>query len=279
MVENDSDDEYQLNDPDALTLESDNAFDMEPDNSSVKAGHESPDFKRIIRHGLIVIGAIFLLLFLYKVVGTYLSNKQSNSSEIEITPAPAMMSAEKQVQTKPLPLLQKSTPIKTQASQLVTNEKNIVPEPQDKQLSVLEQQQQTMSTQVIELNTQLSTLSSTMNDMTSKVAVLNQMIVNLNEKIDTQSSQLLSMQKKKVENVRSRTFASPSKQHATSVVRYYLQAVIPGRAWLVAENGTTLTVREGSTLVGYGFIRSIDTKQGRVFTSSGKTIKFSQADS
>lgn len=263
MVDNDSDDEYQLNDPDALTLESDNSFDVKPDDSTHKTGHETLDIKRIIRHGLIVIGVIFLLLFLYKIVGTFLSNKQEKNSQIDITPIPTLMVPEKNVQTKSLPIIQQPK---------ITNS-------DDKQFSSLERQQQTMGIQVTEMNTQLGSLSSTMSEMTAKIAALNQMIVALNEKIDTQSAELISMQKKKIEPVRSRDFKQHVKVPSIPVVRYYLQAVIPGRAWLVAENGTTLTVREGSSLAGYGFIRSIDPKQGHVLTSSGKVIKFSQADS
>ena len=60
---------------------------------------------------------------------------------------------------------------------------------------------------------------------------------------------------------------------------YYIQAVIPGRAWLIATNGSTLTVREGSTIPGYGIVRKIDPNLGKVFMSTGKVIRFSQLDS
>ena len=62
-------------------------------------------------------------------------------------------------------------------------------------------------------------------------------------------------------------------------MQYFIQALIPGRAWLVGENGATVTVNVGSRLPGYGIIRVIDTNLGRVATSSGKIIIYSQRDS
>ena len=58
-----------------------------------------------------------------------------------------------------------------------------------------------------------------------------------------------------------------------------MQAVIPGRAWLIANNGSTITVREGTPIPGYGIAKIIDPIKGRVMTSSGKEIRFSQDDS
>lgn len=67
---------------------------------------------------------------------------------------------------------------------------------------------------------------------------------------------------------------------AKAPMPYYIQAVIPGRAWLIKRNGTdTVTVREGTRLPGYGVVKLIDPNQGRVITSSGQVITFGQWDS
>ncbi|MBA3536672.1 MAG: type IV secretion protein IcmG, partial [Tatlockia sp.] len=60
---------------------------------------------------------------------------------------------------------------------------------------------------------------------------------------------------------------------------YFIQAIIPGRAWLIATNGSTITVREGTRIAGWGVVKLIDPIQGRVLTSSGRIIRFSQRDS
>ena len=51
--------------------------------------------------------------------------------------------------------------------------------------------------------------------------------------------------------------------------RYYVQAVIPGRAWLKGADGSALTITVGSTIPGYGKVRSIDPYSGIVSISSG----------
>ena len=70
------------------------------------------------------------------------------------------------------------------------------------------------------------------------------------------------------------------KRHKKGVVlRYAVKAVIPGRAWLLASNGSTLTVRRGTPIQGYGVVTGIDAVRGYVFTSYRKLIRFSQEDS
>jgi len=55
---------------------------------------------------------------------------------------------------------------------------------------------------------------------------------------------------------------------------YYLQGMVPGRAWLVLENGNTVTVDVGDTLPGYGKVTEISPVQGLVRTSNGAIIRY-----
>jgi intracellular multiplication protein IcmG len=109
-----------------------------------------------------------------------------------------------------------------------------------------------------------------------KMAELNQVITQLNAKLETQSQV--------IERLTVRTAPKPPKPRVLNGflnqrLKYYVQAVIPGRAWLIATNGATLTVREGTLISGYGVVKLIDPTQGRVLTSSGRIIRFSQSDS
>ena len=60
---------------------------------------------------------------------------------------------------------------------------------------------------------------------------------------------------------------------------YYLQAVLPGRAWLQSSLGQTQTVRVGDLLRGYGAVTAINAEKGVVQTSSGKRIEYGRDDS
>ena len=60
-------------------------------------------------------------------------------------------------------------------------------------------------------------------------------------------------------------------QHTAARVRipYNIQAIIPGRAWLLAANGETLTVTEGDMLRGIGRVSRIDPYDGIVDINVG----------
>lgn len=53
---------------------------------------------------------------------------------------------------------------------------------------------------------------------------------------------------------------------------YTVQAIIPGRAWLKAENGETVTVAEGDIIKNYGRITKIDPYDGVVQIDSGGRV-------
>lgn len=55
---------------------------------------------------------------------------------------------------------------------------------------------------------------------------------------------------------------------------YYVEAVVPGRAWLQGSDGETISVSIGSYLEGYGRVTRIDTEKGIVVTSSGHIIPY-----
>lgn len=53
---------------------------------------------------------------------------------------------------------------------------------------------------------------------------------------------------------------------------YTVQAIIPGRAWLKADSGETVTVAEGDVLKGYGRITKIDPYDGIVDIDTGNRV-------
>jgi hypothetical protein len=53
---------------------------------------------------------------------------------------------------------------------------------------------------------------------------------------------------------------------------YNVQAIIPGRAWLRAENGETLTVTEGDLIKDLGRVSKIDPYDGVVEINTGTKV-------
>jgi intracellular multiplication protein IcmG len=134
--------------------------------------------------------------------------------------------------------------------------------------------QQSLRNEMTALSSQVNSINNNLNTMNTQISKMNQVIESLTTQVAKQSEVInvlmVRAKPKKVVSVQ-RPVAQP--------VIYFLQAVIPGRAWLIGTNGSTLTVREGSKVPGYGVVKLIDSLQGRVLTSSGQVIRFSQEDS
>lgn len=70
--------------------------------------------------------------------------------------------------------------------------------------------------------------------------------------------------------------AAPAAAAADIKLPYSVQAIIPGRAWLRADNGDTLTVTEGDVIKDVGQVSKIDPYNGIVEIKVGnKTVTLS----
>ncbi|WP_028388103.1 type IVB secretion system protein IcmG/DotF [Legionella fairfieldensis] len=267
MADNDQyNDEYQFADldvisPDSLGGEEGTSRD-EPTQEPVKKGGTT-----IKRNALIVIGLVVLSMLGYKFLGSFFTGKPSDTQEkatvppmaavqTQQTPPPAVVAP---APVAPPPVIQ-SSPDNSQFTQ---------------KLSALEMGQQNVRSEVNSVNTQLNGINTNVNELTEKIADLNRMLTVLAEKVDQQSSKIAVL----TERAKPRPVRRPMVARRVIGPVYYIQAVIPGRAWLIATNGSTLTVREGTQIAGYGIVKLIDPNQGRVLTSSGRVIRFSPQDS
>lgn len=265
-------DEYQFADLDELNpeyLNEESLGEGEPFSVENAPPEETSKFggggtKDIRRNALIAIGVIIGLMFFYKlwvwVFSKPTPTKMATVPPIKKVVAPSSTPApspEVVAPTAPAPTVQQAAPEITQ------------------RLSALEAGQQTMRAEIDTINTQMSTMNSNLSDLTTKINELNQIMTNLATKLDQQANQLTLL------TVRPRPKSVPQRliPRAVPSLVYYIQAVIPGRAWLIATNGATLTVREGTRIPGYGVVKLIDARDGRVIMSSGRVIRFSQQDS
>ncbi|VEG90786.1 type IVB secretion system protein IcmG/DotF [Legionella spiritensis] len=265
MVDNNQDnDEYQFSDLDVMGSDMMDDEDTAPMQSEVVERH-SPQ-KNIRRNALIVVVLVILAMVVYKFMGAFFSSKTDQVATKKTTPS-AIQPIPQETQSRPVQpvVTQQTTPsVTSSSSNQEVNQK----------LAALEISQQNMRSEVTTVNNQLSGLSSNLNSLADKIAALSQTVNTLADKVEQQSRELA------VISARTRPKLVRPKVRATrSLPVYYIQAVIPGRAWLIATNGSTLTVREGTKVAGYGVVKLIDAIQGRVVMSSGKVIRFSQQDS
>ncbi len=267
-------DEYQFADLDVLGSEQDVA--SLPEDEPVESSDEGvssppgrgrlseldPKVVKLIKKGLIALGAFIVVLLIYKVFASFFSSKPTTK---KITPAASVVKTQKASKT-PLPIQTQSMPVTTTTSD-------------DGKLSALKREQSRIENELSSIRTQMSTITQNMSDMSTKMADVKQTMLVLNERLEQQSNQMGRLQS--MNRAKRASASKPPARRAPAVAKptYSIQAIIPGRAWLMSSQGKTLTVSRGSVVPGYGTVRLINSKVGRVFTSSGRVIQFSQADS
>ncbi|MCH9756826.1 MAG: type IVB secretion system protein IcmG/DotF [Gammaproteobacteria bacterium] len=270
-----NDDEYQFDDLDVLGAEQDSVSLPEEDlMEGADEGVSSPPGRgrfdqldpkvvQLIRNGVIAVGALLVVVVAYKTIGSFFS---SSKSKKEITPvAKTMPTATPSQSSSPIP-------VRTQTTALTTKTTGV-----DGKLSALKQEQKRIETELSTMRTQMGAVTQSVNDMSAKMADVKQTMLVLSERLEQQSNQMGRLQSmNRAKRVSSRP--APPRTPAAPKATYSVQAIIPGRAWLMSSQGKTLTVSRGSVVPGYGVVRLVNAKIGRVFTSSGRVIQFSQAD-
>lgn len=143
-------------------------------------------------------------------------------------------------------------------------------------LDLLQNNYKNIQAEISSINSQIDVINGASNQLSAKVSDVYQTMNQISANLVQQSAVIQQLYAK----ISPPKTASSQKKSPVVLNRYFLQAIIPGRAWLIAANGTTMTVREGTFVDDYyGNIKSIDALRGQVLTSTGKIFQFSQQDS
>ena len=249
-------DEYQFVDLDIMEPES---SDTEQDSFVADMPTTEPWYnkKENLRYAAIAVVAILAIVVIYKFMGLIFSSPKAQVKAP--VPAPIVRPALVPVPVQQLQPVVASPPPPSAVTQ---------------KISALEVSQGTIRSDVNNLNNQISTLTTNVNDLSVKIDQLTEAMNTLASQASAQSQQIAQLTARTKPIVRQVVSRGP----ISAPIHYYIQAVIPGRAWLVSTNGATITVREGTSVPGYGVVKLIDAAQGRVLTSSGRIIAFSQQD-
>lgn len=129
---------------------------------------------------------------------------------------------------------------------------------------------------------QSSTVKNDLEQITRSLKKLNSKLTKLDMDMSKVSENMHAnklMVHKKLQNMEKSMTVSDKPMHSAKEVRdapakYYIQAMIPGRAWIKSKKGSTITVRRGSRIMGYGRITMIDVENGIITTTSGNMIRF-----
>lgn len=140
-----------------------------------------------------------------------------------------------------------------------------------KELTSIKQQQAEDSASITQLQTEVRSANGQLMRMQQDLASVSAGISSLNSTLQKKATPTKTVRRAPRRAYKPRVVAPR--------VNYQLKSVVPGRAWLQGSNGSTQTVKVGDKLQGYGQVTAINTVQGRVVTSSGRTITYGPQDS
>jgi len=255
MAEND---DYQFVDPDAFeTSESDGPANVDAPRTS---GMVSPP--KIKRNALFAVLALVFCVSIY----SYIMHRHKPRANNMI------QSAQQEVH-KPVIVLQ--NPLNTAA--VMPDVTNDARDKIEQAVAVLQETQQNIQSDLAGMNEHATRLDERLNTIMTSIEALGQRVEQLSSTLDVEAQRIEHALTVKAHPLSNK---KPSKGRVKKqVVSYNVEAVIPGRAWLVGSNGVTITVSVGTAIEGYGRVRMIDAAQGRVLTSSGKIMRFGKDDS
>jgi intracellular multiplication protein IcmG len=271
MADHDKDnDEYQFIELDADAPSIEGEDKVQPtQRQAIPTSPFAVSNKNIKRNALIVILVLVFVIILYNLFRSSTTSKVQGISQVTTPPT--------QVVSQSQPVVR--APVVVQASPVASNTNDMIDAQMRQKIAAIELNQKTLEQDLTAHQQILSQIQTDMTTAASKIDELSRIVSLLATKMDEQSRDVLQMMKH-VTQVKQH-HAARMKAHPVASVdsNYFIQAVIPGRAWLINRSGSTLTVREGTLIPGYGAVRHIDAPQGRVMTASGRVIRFSPEDS
>lgn len=275
--ENQENQEYQLGDDNLLGSANVSDPFLEEETSSKKqdtsAFMENPitESGLLQRRAMLAVGILISCLIIYKIFAYFMTDKLP-AEKISVPPAPSVMTSAPAPkitpQPKPQPLVRSNSAPTSQ----------VMPSEVQTKLASLAASEENHYQEVVRLRTELSSLQTDMSNLTQKLDGLTEQLKTMTTQLNEQTNQMQVMAIKITQQTQRLKKATLKKAQQPKPL-YFVQAVIPGRAWLISSDGMhTVSVRVGSDLSGYGSVQAIDSEIGRVLTSSGRVIKFSQQD-
>lgn len=264
MADNDqNNDEYRFVEEDNLDT------DITDNTGSAEApGHHIiSNPTNIKRNAIIAIIIVVFIMIMYKLFGYVFSKKPD---DVALNPPISVVT---QATTSPTPGPTVVTPIPV--SSMVQPVEEETSSELARRIAAMELSQENVRTEVGTVSQQVGTVNNNINNLNTQLANLNQVINTLTSQLAKQSDEIADLRVRLKPKHKVKTIFKVT----STPVSYYIKAVIPGRAWLIGTNGSTLTVREGTKIAGYGVVKLIDPLEGRVLMNSGRVIRFSQEDS
>lgn len=257
MINNDSNDEYKLNEEEGYDehLEGNVDYQEESPTQTTPSGNAPFIKKTRLNRLLIPIGIIVAIFVVYNILNWYSTRKSETEAKQQEVAA---------IEKKPAPVEQ----IQTAAPVIAQPQIQQQPSATQEELNNVAKSYENVKEQLLDLNQKLIANQEAVSDLSKKMDQLAGAVVTIQDE--------LTKAQEEAEKQKNLKKAKPKAVKPPPV--YHVRAIVPGRAWLETSTGKTVTVRVGNRLEGYGIIEAISPKQGMVVTSSGTIIQYGVND-
>lgn len=205
---------------------------------------------------IVPVGIIVAIIVVYKLLNWYSSSPTPSKQEQELAQKNNASAAT--VATQPV------VPPTPSADQLVMQQN----EAMRQKIDTLSQQIQTMQSVVSTLNDSVTQNKTDIQSLSKSIETINASILDMNKNTQV----IYSMVKKPVKSKRYRSWAR------FKPIYYHVKAIVPGRVWLESSEGSSVSLKVGDRLNGFGSVKSIDPDNGIVIMSSGTIFKYGRND-
>ena len=290
--------EYHLGDEDAIyepqedNAKKDDSKDSSAADSSLFAQSSNKVFMKR-RITVLVIGSIITIFIVYKLFTIFFGSKDIAMKTVPIKKKGAAQGMIKpQTTTIPPLTIESSLPVSAKPEKKKEDivqssaESTNMDEHANKFLKAAETNKEYLANLRQENEKLMAQIEHQQLSNQSRIGVLEDRISSLEGGIDgldrTIRSLTTQLQHNQVSQKTLNEYKARLHKSKEQVVRhnkrYYVKAVIPGRAWLVGVDGTALTVRVGNAIPGYGKVVAINSYDGTITTSSGIKIYYGSGD-
>ena len=265
---NNNDDEYQFSE-----LDGNQVFDDSSDSSPIKT--RAPSENNLKKFIILGVSALIVIFIGYKFVLTlFSSSKNSNNAQKKIVKKAEQPVVKPVVKAKPkvVQQIQPKEDFYTQPK-VETITKTVSDPAMKAKLNALENSSEQTVQKVNRINSTLGSFTKALNGLNSKLTSINANVAMMAQEIQNQQAY--------IDKLKAKALAKKVKIKKTNFKPrkiYSIQAIIPGRAWLISNKGDTITVVEGTMIPRYGRVSIIDPQQGQITLASGKVIQFKASD-
>lgn len=263
MVDDNNDVEYQLGDDDETIYEPEEEHHHAGSSPEPEKGKpKKPSKKRVF---LAIIAVIIVVFVGYRLLHSVSSKKEI--SKVSAIPSAVKTTKEAKLTAAVVPRMT-PTAITKKTSPAVTKD-------------IIQLQQQHVAA-MKELKKQQSDAQASLQGVNQKISSIDEQINNLQNLTKNMASQVKEVQQaqKKQQQIHQAVVARRARARAARISRlrreksYFVQAVIPGRAWLRGADGSAITITKGDKIPGYGQVVAIDPYSGTVTMSSGIKLRY-----